>query len=76
MTNDEFVTALKSIYEKRAEIVALQKERQVAEIALNVEYKVDECNTKKNALNFQYNVQIQALSKEIYALEAEIGVKV
>ena len=76
MTNEEFVTALKSIYEKRLAIVALQKERQAAEIALNVEYKVEECNTKKNALSFQYNVQTQALSKDIYAIEAEMGKKV
>ena len=76
MTNEEMMAKIKMMYEKRAEILALQKERQASEIDLNVEYKVEECNTKKNALLFQYNSQIQVLSKEIYAIEAEIGVKV
>ena len=75
MTHEEIVGRIKTLYEKRAAITALHKQRQDAEIALNIEYRVEECNIKKNALHVQYGPQVQALSREIYAIESEMGVK-
>lgn len=75
MTNDEVLSKIKIMFEKRAEMRALQKQKQDAEIALNVQYKVEECNQKKNELSMQYRFPIQALTKEIFDIEAELGVK-
>lgn len=64
---------LKLMFEKKEAIRKLSVQRQTEEKALADEYKVDECNAKRNALAKRYAVQIQALWDEIGALERDLG---
>lgn len=75
MTTDEIVQRFKTIYEKRKEIQELGAARRQEEQDLVVEYKVDECNGKRNAIMARYNAQINQLQADILALESEVGTK-
>lgn len=61
MTKEEFVTMLMAEYEKKQQIAALNAQRVAEEQALVVEYKVNECNTKRNALAIKYADLIKAI---------------
>jgi hypothetical protein len=54
MTRDEFVDMLMAEYEKRQQLIALSEQRQAEEKSLVAEYKVDECNKKRNDLALKY----------------------
>ena len=54
MTKDEFIEMLMADFAKQQQIKTLQAQRLAEELALNDEYKVAECNTKKNNLAVRY----------------------
>ena len=54
MTREEFVDMLMAEYEKKQQIDALNVQRRAEELALVEEYKVNECNQKRNALAIKY----------------------
>lgn len=61
MTRDEFVDMLMAEHEKKKALTALNAQRQVEEQALTDEYKVLECNTKRNALAVKYADLVRAI---------------
>jgi hypothetical protein len=61
MTRDEFVDMLIAEYEKQQQIKAINAQRTAEETALVQEYKVDECNAKRNALVQKYTAMIKAI---------------
>jgi len=75
MTDSEIAESIKTIYEKRAELKELAAQRQAEEAALVEEYKVKECNEKRNAMIQRYATQGNALMQEIQALEDSLGEK-
>lgn len=75
MTTDEVASTIKRMFEKQSELAELNKQRQVEEKALVIEYKVDECNKKRNDLVAKYGALSQQLSADIQALQASLGAK-
>ena len=61
MTRDEFVDMAMAEYEKKKQIEALNLQRHQEEEALATEYKVNECNTKRNAVVVKYQKLIEGV---------------
>ena len=61
MTRDEFVDMLMAEHEKKQAIATINEQRRSEELALADEYKVDECNKKRNALAIKYADQVKAI---------------
>ena len=72
MTKDEFVQASMDIYAKKKEIEVLSKQRASEEQDLIDEYKVIECNSKRNELAKRYSGLINDKHAEIKAIEDSI----
>lgn len=67
------VASIKSLYEKRKQIITLSNQRRAEEEALVLEYKVAECNIKRNELVTRYSGLINTVQAEIHAIEASLG---
>lgn len=61
MNRDEFVDMLMAEYEKTQKIKQLNEQRRVEEDALAQDYKVVECNQKRNALVNKYSELMKAI---------------
>ena len=72
MTNDQVVEKIKLVYKKRAEIISLAKQREAEETALVEEYKVNECNAKRNVIALRYANLNKVLQLEAQAIEKEL----
>jgi len=68
-TKQEFIDASFEIYKKKKQIEAIAKQRNVDEIALAVEYKVDECNIKRSNLMKESNNLQNSIQAEIKVIE-------
>lgn len=76
MAPDEIASNIKKIYELKKEIVGFAQQRNQEELALAVEYKVDECNTKRRAVAKKYeDLTVEALN-QIKAIEESLGTKI
>ena len=75
MNDSQIVLSLKQIFEKKKEIKDLAESRRLEEEALVVEFRVNECNTRRNEIMTRYNAQINALNAEIRSLEESLGDK-
>lgn len=54
MTRDEFVDMCMAEYEKKQKLNELSAQRRAEEDALAEEYKVNECNQKRNEIAVKY----------------------
>lgn len=61
MTREEFIDKLMAEYEKNEQIKLLIAQREAEEKKLYIEYKVNECNSKRNAIIVKYNNQIKVI---------------
>ena len=73
ITNDQFVGKMVEIQLVRKHLAALSEERHTAELALNEEYKVDECNKKKNTLAIEYTNASRILREQIEQINKDIN---
>lgn len=73
MTDEEILTKYRRIVQLRSEVLTLESDRRLAEIALCNLYKVDECNAQRSALAIDYQRQIDPKLGEIRALESELS---
>ncbi len=75
MSDKQFIQKVKSIYEDRRELNELSKQRQAEEQALIVEYKVDECNQKRNEIMNRYQALMQEVINRSRGTEEYLGEK-
>ena len=72
MKPEEVIPALKSIQALYQQIEQIRQERIDAEKAISLEYKVDECNEKRQVSANSFQDQIILLEFQIKAIEEEI----
>lgn len=73
MTNDEIVSNLVLIKDLNAQVDALRNARMADELVLVVQYKVDECNKKRNESAIAYQDQIDVLLMQIKVYQNQIN---
>ena len=73
MTTDEIASKVKQMYVLNKQLREVGAARAFEEQALNIEYKVDECNTKRNTLMLNYRAQQKAIEDQIKAIGEELG---
>lgn len=73
LTNDEIVGKLKKVFEINKAIKSLGEQRHAEEVVLSAEYKIDECNTKRAAIEAKYRPLLQA-QRDIHAtIQSDLG---
>ena len=73
MTNEEYTSALKEIQLRKKRIQILDKQRQDEELLLVAEYKVDECNQKRQIIIQKYEKLKKVISDEIIQITTSIN---
>lgn len=72
MNDQQIADTIKSIYDKKQQILAINAERIAEEKAITEQYLVDECNAKRNALAVKYTNLAKPIYDEIDALQKSI----
>ncbi len=75
MTDQEIVSIYKKVCELEKEISEIQVVRRNAELELTVEYKVEECNRKRNELALNFQQQINERLAQIKSIKDQVGTK-
>lgn len=73
MTTDEIAQVIKTLYEKKKMLDDISSQRRQEEADLVMEYKVDECNQKRNAMVAKYSALTQSVFTDIKNLEDSLG---
>lgn len=72
MNDQQIADTIKLIYSKKNQISLINAERTSEERAIAEEYKVDECNAKRNASALKYANLAKPIYEEIALLEKSI----
>ena len=70
---NQFVDKLMKIHNNKKRMDAIMEQRKAEEKAIIEEYKVDECNAKRNAMAVRYQDLIQDIYRENKIVEDELG---
>jgi len=76
MNEQEIISNFKKIFEYKKEIISLQESRKAEEFALAEEYKVNECNKKRNDIALNYQQLVNEKMAQIKFIENALGDKV
>lgn len=72
LTKDQFVDKMMDLHRKRKQLNDLAEQRKAEEEALALEFRVNECNTRRGAIIKKYQDLGTSVLQEAKALEAEL----